>query len=59
MKKNRNKMELRVNRVLEVVDDQVETMFEKTVTKFGSGAKIDCPKEHLGKHVYVIVRKSK
>jgi putative transposon-encoded protein len=59
MKKINNKMELRVNRVLEIVDNQIESMFEKTVTKFGSGAKIDCPKEYLGKEVYVIVRKSK
>lgn len=59
MKRTNNKMELRVNRTLEVVDDQIETMFEKKVTKFGSGAKIDCPKEYLGKEVYVIVRKTK
>lgn len=59
MKKTSNKMELRVNRALELVDNQIETLFEKTVTKFGSGAKIDCPKEHLGKQVYVIVRKAK
>lgn len=59
MKKTSNKMELRVNRVLELVDNQIETMFEKTVTKFGSGAKIDCPKEYLGKQVYVIIRKVK
>jgi putative transposon-encoded protein len=38
--------------------DEVETIFEKTVTKFGSGAKIDCPLQYLGKKVYVIVRKS-
>jgi len=29
--------------------------FEKSVTKFGNGAKIDAPKEHLGKKVIVIV----
>ena len=38
-------------------EDDFETIFEKSVTKFGSGAKIDCPKEHLGKRVYVLVRK--
>lgn len=37
-------------------EDDFETIFEKTVTKFGSGAKIDCPKEHLGKKVYVLIR---
>jgi putative transposon-encoded protein len=39
------------------LNDSIETVFEKTVTKFGSGAKVDCPKEHLGKKVYVLVRK--
>jgi len=35
----------------------VEGFFEKTATKFGSGAKIDCPKQYLGRNVYVIIRK--
>lgn len=29
--------------------------FEKKITKFGNGAKIDAPKEHLGKRVIVLV----
>jgi len=29
--------------------------FQKTVTKFGTGAKIDCSKEYLNKTVYVVV----
>ncbi|MBI4448480.1 DUF2080 family transposase-associated protein [Candidatus Woesearchaeota archaeon] len=33
-------------------------MFEKPVTKFGNGAKLDCPKQYLGKKAYVIIRKS-
>ena len=37
--------------------DEFETIIEKTVTKFGTGAKVDCPKEHLGKKVYIIIRK--
>ncbi len=45
----KNKLELK---------DEIEVVFEKTVTKFGSGAKIDCSKQHLGKQVYVIVRKT-
>jgi putative transposon-encoded protein len=27
----------------------------KKVTKFGTGAKVDCPKEYLGKTVYLVV----
>ena len=37
--------------------DGFDFIFEKSVTKFGSGAKIDAPKEFLGRKVYVIVRK--
>lgn len=39
--------------------DDIETIFEKKVTKFGNGAKVDCPLQFLGKRVYVIVRKSR
>ena len=38
--------------------DEFDVIFEKTITKFGSGAKIDAPKEFLGRKVYVVVRKA-
>jgi len=44
-----NKMDLK---------DEIETIFEKKVTRFGNGAKIDCPQKYLGRNVYVIIRKS-
>ena len=37
--------------------DEIETIFQKKVTKFGNGAKIDCQKTHIGKEAYVIIRK--
>jgi len=37
--------------------DNYDLIFEKIITKFGNGAKIDAPKELLGKKVYVIVCK--
>ena len=40
-----------------VFRDEIVGFFEKRVTKFGTGAKIDCPKEYLGKMVYILVRK--
>lgn len=43
-----NKLELK---------DEIETIFEKNVTRFGNGAKIDCPLKYLNQKVYVIVRK--
>ena len=38
------------------IKDKITTVFEKTITKFGTGAKIDAPKEFLGKRVYVMIR---
>lgn len=40
-----------------IVIEGVAGFFVKTVTPFGTGAKIDCPKEYLDKTVYVIVLK--
>ena len=38
-----------------VLTEGVVCFFQKTVTRFGTGAKIDCPKEYLNKTVYVVV----
>ena len=38
------------------IKDKISQIFEKTITKFGTGAKIDAPKEFLGKKVYVMIR---
>jgi len=35
--------------------DNVELVYEKRVTPFGTSAKIDCQKKHIGKRVYVII----
>ena len=39
------------------LSDNFDFIFEKMITQFGNGAKIDAPKEFLGRKVYVIVRK--
>lgn len=36
--------------------DNYDIIIEKTVTKFGTGAKVDCLKEYLGRKVYLIIR---
>ncbi|HLC86310.1 MAG TPA: DUF2080 family transposase-associated protein [Candidatus Nanoarchaeia archaeon] len=41
---------------MHIIDD-LEHVYEKTITKFGTGAKIDAPKEYIGKKVYVLIRK--
>ena len=48
IKLEKGKLELR---------DEFELIFERTITKFGNGAKIDAPKDLLGRKVYVILRK--
>ena len=42
---------------LELKDNGIEVIYEKTITNFGNGAKIDAPKEYLGRKVYVLIRK--
>jgi putative transposon-encoded protein len=39
------------------LEEEYETLFEKEITRFGTGAKIDAPKEYIGKKVYVLIRK--
>ena len=39
----------------EIIVKNIQAYFEKTVTSFGNGAKIDAPKEYRGKKVVVIV----
>jgi len=38
-----------------LLTDNVLCFFQKTVTRFGTGAKIDCPKKFLDKTVYVVI----
>ena len=38
-----------------VLKDNVERVYEKTITPYGTGAKIDAPKEYMGKRVYVVI----
>ena len=33
----------------------ISCFMKKKVTRFGTGAKVDCPKEFLGKDVYLVI----
>ena len=37
--------------------EEIDLVYEKTINKYGTGAKIDAPKEFLGRKVYVLIRK--
>ena len=45
---NKGKIELK---------DNIIGFFEKKVTPYGTGAKVDCTKEYLGHTAYVIIKK--
>jgi putative transposon-encoded protein len=50
-------------RKIDIVDkrvtltDEVEIVYEKVVTPFGTSAKIDAPKRYIGRRSYVIILK--
>ena len=37
--------------------DEVEVVYEKRITPFGNGAKVDAPKRYIGNRAYVIILK--
>lgn len=40
-----------------IIKDKLAGFFEKEIVPHGNGAKVLCPKEHIGKRVYVLIRK--
>ncbi len=39
------------------LQENVEVVFEKTVTAFGNSAKVDVQKKYIGKRAYIIIIK--
>jgi len=48
---------IKVNKTKLQINDEITVLFEKIVTKFGTGAKIDCPGALIGQKAYVLIRK--
>jgi len=46
---------VKINVKSEIKIKNIKGFIEKIVTKFGTGAKVDCPKEYLGKKVYLVI----
>lgn len=40
-----------------VIKDNVEELYEKKVTAYGNGAKLDAPKKHIGKRAFIVILK--
>ncbi len=43
----------------EIKIKNIKGYIEKIVTRFGTGAKVDCPKEYLGRKVYLVITEDK
>ncbi len=39
------------------IEEDVEEIFEKRVTPYGNGAKVDAQKKYIGRRAYIIVLK--
>ncbi|EQB72082.1 MAG: transposon-encoded protein [Ferroplasma sp. Type II] len=46
---------VKIEETTEITVNGIQGFIERRVTKFGSGAKVDCPKEFLGRKVYLII----
>jgi putative transposon-encoded protein len=46
---------IEVNHKSELKLKNIKGFLERTVTSFGTGAKVDCPKEFLGKKVILVI----
>ena len=40
-----------------VFTEEIEGFIQKKITPFGTGAHVTCPKEYLGRTVYIVVCK--
>lgn len=38
-----------------ILTDEVEVVYEKRVTPFGTSGKLDAPKRYIGKRAYIII----
>ncbi|MBS3076028.1 DUF2080 family transposase-associated protein [Candidatus Pacearchaeota archaeon] len=46
---------IEVNHKSELKLKNIKGFLERTVTSFGTGSKVDCPKEFLGKKVILVI----
>jgi len=44
-----------INKGKLLLERKVVGFFQKKVTKFGTGAKVDCTREYIGKTAYIVI----
>ncbi len=47
-----------LNTKTKLILENIEGFVKRQVTKFGNSAKVSCPKEFLGKEVYLVIVKN-
>jgi len=48
---------VKINPQTQISIKDIDGFFKKKVTPFGTSAKVDCPKEYLGRDVYLVILK--
>lgn len=46
---------IQINNQTKLVVTNIKGFIKRKVTKFGTSAKVDCPKEYLGQEVYLVI----
>ena len=54
---SKTKREINIKKDAITLSDQVETFYEKVITRFGNSAKLDAPKKYIGQRAYVVILK--
>ena len=50
--------QVKIDTKSKLVLENIDGFVKRKVTKFGNSAKVDCPKEHLGKEVFLVFIKN-
>jgi putative transposon-encoded protein len=48
---------IKINPKTEIFIKNIAGFIKRKVTPFGTSAKVDCPKEYLGREVYLVILK--
>jgi len=48
---------IKIEKKTKLVVEGIEGFIKRKVTPFGNSAKVDCPKEYLGRDVYLVIQK--
>jgi putative transposon-encoded protein len=48
---------VKIEHKTEIQIKNIEGFIKRKVTRFGTSAKVDCPKEYLGRDVYLVILK--